>query len=169
MLTSLNDYCIIKSYLRLQDNFDLDFLMYTKKVFLHRDQTDLNHCQDDKENSWTCHIILELGIRLLPIVQLCVESSKGPFIYYVSTWRGGGGQKIIHIAYFQNIKYAYIGGEGVKKAPNCAYVIYEWYLKQRKVGSNSPSIEQHFLEWKIQCGNGNSFSSEDTKPSLKIG
>lgn len=63
-----------KSCLRLQDNFDLDFL--NEKVFLHRDQTDLNHCQDDKENSWTCHIILELGIRLLPIVQLCVESSK---------------------------------------------------------------------------------------------
>ena len=37
-----------KSYLRLQDNFDLDFLY--EKVFLHRDQTDLNHCQDDKEN-----------------------------------------------------------------------------------------------------------------------
>ena len=48
----LNDDVIhYKSYLRLQDNFDLDFLMYTKKVFLHRDQTDLNHCQDDKENS----------------------------------------------------------------------------------------------------------------------
>ena len=38
-----------KSCLRLQDNFGLDFL--NEKVFLHRDQTDLNHCQDDKENS----------------------------------------------------------------------------------------------------------------------
>ena len=36
---------------------------------------------------------------------------------------------MVLIAYFQYIKYAYIGGEGVKKAPNCAYVIYEWYLR----------------------------------------
>ena len=36
-----------------------------------------------------------------------------------------GGQKIVLIADFQYIKCAYIGGEGVKKAPNCAYVTYE--------------------------------------------
>jgi hypothetical protein len=31
-------------------------------------------------------------------------------------------------AYFQYIKYAYIEGKGAPKAPNCAHVIYEWYL-----------------------------------------
>ena len=38
------------------------------------------------------------------------------------------GQKIVLISYFQYIKHAYMGGGG-KKAPNCAYVIFEWYLE----------------------------------------
>ena len=35
---------------------------------------------------------------------------------------------MIVFSYFQYIKYAYIREEEVQKAPNCAYVIYEWYL-----------------------------------------
>jgi hypothetical protein len=52
-------------------------------------------------------------------------------------------------AYFQNIKYAYIGGEGVKKAPNCAYVIYEWYLLETVISpmllydADHGAFEQH--------------------------
>ena len=35
---------------------------------------------------------------------------------------------MVFISYFQNHKICLHRGEGVKKASNCAYVIYEWYL-----------------------------------------
>ena len=56
----------------------------------------------------------------------------GPFIYYVSTWRGEGGSKIVLIAYYQYKKYAYIVGERGSKQPQIvlAYVIYESYLEE---------------------------------------
>ena len=55
--------------------------------------------------------------------------AKGPFIYYVSTWRGEGVRKL------QYIKHAYVGRRGIQKAWKCAYVIYGW----------SPSSTHPFL------------------------
>ena len=50
-------------------------------------------------------------------------------MHYVSTYRGRVGvRKVAIFGYFQYQNYAYEGGEGIKKALKCAYVIYEWSL-----------------------------------------
>ena len=40
----------------------------------------------------------------------CCWPAWGPFIYYVSTWKGGGVKKLSLLLIFRTIKYAYIGG-----------------------------------------------------------
>ena len=83
---------------------------------------------------------------------------KVPFIYYVSTFRGGGAKWQFLLTFstlFMLIKgkgvnkrnscllsQPYLlsnGGEGVKKSWKCAYVIYEWslraYMASRSHGS----------------------------------
>ena len=44
-----------------------------------------------------------------------LASTRGPFIYYVITCRGEGGQKMPIFNYFQYLKHAYVG-EGVQKS-----------------------------------------------------
>ena len=71
--------------------------------------------------------LFEIGFGVegaVPDLELGVHS------YITPALEGGEWcQKIVLIAYFQYKKYAYIGGEGVKIPPNCAYVVYDWYLK----------------------------------------
>ena len=63
-----------------------------------------------------------------------IEFDKGPFIHYVSTCKGGGGLEIGDFCLFSVHKTCLRRGKGVKKALICAYVIYEWSLRQITIG-----------------------------------
>ena len=59
------------------------------------------------------------SFREIIVVQIAATSARGPFIYYVSTWRGRGGQKIVLFAYFQGMKYAYILAQSICTHYSC--------------------------------------------------
>ena len=45
------------------------------------------------------------------------QLDEGPFLYYVSTGRGGGGQKMVIFAHYPYINHAYIVDGWVRKCP----------------------------------------------------
>ena len=87
------------------------------------------------------------SFREIIVVQIAATSARGPFIYYVSTWKGEVGQIIVLFAYFQGIKYDYIVGGWVKNVPKLAYVIYEWYLAWARACSCMPK----HLSWGLEA------------------
>ena len=66
--------------------------------------------------------------------------SREPFIYYVSTCRGGGLEtlEMAIFVYFQYQKYAYVGEREVQQALKCAYyVIYAWSLGRQLIAKSN--------------------------------
>ena len=127
-------FYILKYHPKMQQSILLHLYMkLTKKkgFFLHFTDTQLHIY------GWT-----NQANRLYIII-------KGPFIYYVSTCRGEGGQKMACFAFFKVLKIQLYLHRGGTKSLKCAYVIYEW----------SPSdYSTNFLPW-VLCNGWRGFVS----------
>ena len=86
---------------------------------------------------------IDLFVKILVFVKILSKSKEGGRIQILRS----------AIASTSHLKNAYIEEEGVKKAPNCAYVIYEWYLSQlHEDGLSYPasdSVRSTFLSHKL--------------------
>ena len=86
------------------------------------------------------------SFREIIVVQIAATSARGPFIYYVSTWRGEGWSENYPFCLFSEHRICLHSGR-VKNVPKLAYVIYEWYLAWARACSCMPK----HLSWGLEA------------------
>ena len=87
----------------------------------------------DKVNDFTVHS--SYAIIFPRIHWICCVVPKGPFIYYVSTWRGGGGSKNCPYCLFSVQKICLHRGGGGQKSPKLCLRNIWMVPKLLKVGT----------------------------------